>query len=291
MISNIIPWWEVLLDKDDRVPYTRLDFLRIEVGSIQTKGNVELFKQLQETQDKPDQDDEVEEWNNWKTFPNIEQHSTFHEGAALEFLAWLIHNFAPYVCIKPEHKDLREKYRYQVMEESASFRDWMNADDFAFTYLSVQNSINKWHRLHKKLQEQALKEPGDPTYESEKELDKKTPGAEYKKGSSMGSSEGLIRYRALTKFFNRNFCDDQKEHVNHNAEALLAKLRQMAKDEHDEALQQAEEENDEVQHPKKKARKETSASQVLEDPDYESINSSEWDRLSQELDFVVMTPV
>ena len=63
---------------------------------------MELFNKLQQTQENPD-NDEVEAWEDWEAFPDIDQHSSFHEGEVVEFLAWLIHNFAPYVCIKPEY--------------------------------------------------------------------------------------------------------------------------------------------------------------------------------------------
>ena len=252
---------------------------------------MELFNKLQQTQENPD-DDEVEAWEDWEAFPNIDQHSSFHEGEVVEFLAWLIHNFAPYVCIKPEYKDLREKYRYQVIE-GQSFRDWMNADDFAFTYLTVQNNINKWHRLHKKLQELRRQSPpgagGEVTDVPHKEA-RAIPGSEHKKGASIGSAEGLVRCRALTKFFNSNFCDTDKQHVNHNASALLLRLQEMARIEEEKTLQDAQQ-NGEKEQPRKKARKDTAASQVSVDPDYESINNSEWDRLSQELDIDVVTPL
>lgn len=284
-IASIMPFPNPVALKDDPenpFKYTRLNFLRIELGSIRSQGNVQLRNDLLENQATP-VPDEVEEWEKWSRFPNLEPYSNFCEGGeALDFLAWVIHNFAPYVCISQGEQNMsaREWYRYQVMETESPL-DWINSDDFAFTFLSVQSNINKWHRLHRLLVELRQKEGNQSIADVPNATIRQTVGAEFKKGASMGSAEGLVRYRALTKFFNSNFCfhngqsQNDKDTVTQNQTALIAKLKRMAQDEIDKIREEAD--GEEQQEPtKKKARKESAIPQTACDPEYEDINDSQW---------------
>ena len=87
--------------------YTRFDFLCFQVGTIISPKNNELCRGLQQGTVT----DGIESWDSWQKYPNrIVEVSDFTEDRVLEFLTWLIHQFAPIVCFKGSRKDYLNKF-------------------------------------------------------------------------------------------------------------------------------------------------------------------------------------
>lgn len=230
-------------DEAAEVKYTRIDFLRFDVASIASKGNRLLHDRLAKLNANQRVDgDGVEKWSDWKQYPGLTP-TKMESEEGIEMIAWLIHSFGPLVCYDTNPRD-----KYLSAMENKSL-DWITADDFAFVFCQVQNSINRWHRLWKLISENKDMAPKDL-----KKEEANVEGAEYSAGTGISNAAAQTRYVRIMKLFQQTFKAGGDDSMN-NKTKLLDALTSLAKEEKESAT--PEEETDEPT--AKKARKSTEA--------------------------------
>lgn len=239
---------------DDSTPkYTRIDFLRFDTDSIKSEGNQTLYENLQKLNQKGKTGDGVETWEDWANYPLLDEIDDSSD-EAIDMIAWLIHNFSPIVCFDDEH---RENYRTKIKEKKL---DWISPDDFAFLFCQCQNSINKWHRLHKVQDTEEFK-----ALSRGQQL--KVEGSEHKIGSGASGTEGQQRHNQMLKYFKNNYSSN-----NNNRKALLSRLEKLvaAEESHLNDL-------DESEGPPTKKSKKSNPEPIAVDKELNDYYSSQWD--------------
>ena len=232
-------------DEPAEMKYTRIDFLRFDVTSIASKGNRLLHDKLAKLNANQGVDsDGVEKWSDWKQYPGLTP-KTMESEEGIEMIAWLIHSFGPLVCYDTNPRD-----KYLSAMENKSL-DWITADDFAFVFCQVQNSINRWHRLWKLIWDNKDMAPKDL-----KKEEANVEGAEYSAGTGISNAAAQTRYVRIMKLFQQTFKAGGDDSMN-NKTRLLDALTSLATKEKKEKATHEEEESDEP--PAKKARKSTEA--------------------------------
>lgn len=98
---------------------------------------------------KGDGDSVEKSWEHWKQFSNFTEHKDFTEGEGLQIIAWILHSFS-FIFLGNE---TQEAYWNLVdgTPNGGEKIDWICPDLFAFIFITVQHSINRWHNIYKKI--------------------------------------------------------------------------------------------------------------------------------------------
>ena len=166
--------------------------------------------------ERPDDDpDPVEPKDLYVDFPHQQDYKTLSEEEPLALVTWIATHFLHH-CIPKTVLPRRDTWPETPIQLYAT------PQDFALACVAVENGINKWERVHMRIQSEL------PNYTKE---DLKTlPGTKY---NSLGisSDEGKKRFQALTNQFHKEFYANTS-HARANmfllnkraCEALTAKL-------------------------------------------------------------------
>ena len=205
-------------------PYTRKDFLRFDAAS--RGDNKDIIDALNSTVPGVPKED-VEDAGQWHDFASWKDYENLTATRGLEVLAWAIFNFAPCVV---------EKSRLPSTDKWAGteLKKWLSIDDIGFILITLENSINKWIRLSRKLEDkkrQARLASLDPSKVVLLKADmKEVPGTKFPAGSGVSGRIGQERFHALKLYLKRNYYDDT-ELTRENCKALAKELSRILEEE------------------------------------------------------------
>lgn len=226
----------------EELSYSRADFLRYNVGSVQSAGNKKLFERLKKLSDDGKQDPlEIEKWEKMKNYPAFEEVNLANKDE-LKLLAWVVETFMAFVCKKPSGKE--DRARARTLEFYNALFDHMTLDDLVFMFVQAQNNINKWKLVWEAFQEKIVPAWKDHESPEDCECTKKSlkdkpefeeslrmvnlinsRGYECPQGSGIAGRDGRRRYNNLTEHFWNHYynvkCEDSKATVENNRKALI----------------------------------------------------------------------
>ena len=146
----------------------------------------------------------------------------------MEFLAWLIHQFAPIVCFKGSRKDYLNKF----LNTERPNLDWMSPDDFAYIFLVLQHSINKWKAIRNLMKERAMEAripESEFLYDNLNTAEvKKIEGYECAAGAGLSSTLAQACHRSIMIMFNRAFLCPENDQRDGNLQAICSTLKELA---------------------------------------------------------------
>lgn len=239
--------------------YSRADFLRYNVMSIQSEGNKRLFRTTkklneqngEEGQSSPeDQLLAVETWAKLEDYPHLVE-ANLDDQADLELLAWLVETFMSFVCGKQSSVMKKDRTRVRTVEFYDHLFDHMTLDDLVFMFIQVQNNINKWRMVWKAFQDKMVpawrnhhepedcecnkkslmgKEGYDRSLQLVNHINEK--GYEYPQGSGIAGKDGRRRYKHLKEYFSDLFFDlhhADRDNVQANRNALIDAVKSYAR--------------------------------------------------------------
>ncbi len=217
--------------KEDDV-YRRYHFFLFDYGndkSINTKD----YQKFKERFEKDRNLLTGEKWTEeWEKYPNYDTYKKedLADGPALDFVAWLVHTFAPSVCGTTKV----EKYATKLESQGIAF---ITLDDFAYMFVQAQNNMPGWTLQHRfitegKLPARIVKEKFYD--DDQKKLMEKIKDVAYRfqNGTGVSGGDGQKRYSAMLKFFYDAYFDKNGgEVVEANKEALLKALKELLQQE------------------------------------------------------------
>jgi hypothetical protein len=232
------------------VDYTRFDFLCLcPDDSIRTKSNQEIYTRLHSqhesnlppTEDLQDIDSVEVSWQEcWRKFPNLHGYNNFSDESSkgFEIIVWLIHNFAFLFVMKETRSS------YFSLVESCNVADigWISPDLFAFMYITVQHSINRWRHAFNYIRKMRGETNNEDFgfHDISKDVINKMPGREFEHGKGISGSAGQLRYRSLVKFWYQTYYKgdgSNSEQVKMNVTALVGRLKKLVEEERAKAAE------------------------------------------------------
>lgn len=154
-----------------------------------------------------------------------------HDAKGTKAMAWAVFQFSRFVVSRETAAEMKE---VEFWENPATLMSKISIDDIAFILITLENSINKWIRLHKILVAKREAAGANGNTELAKRVClvkadmKNVPGSKFPNGTGISGPEGQKRFNALKIYLFQNLYKKNSETGRENITALAKACHALA---------------------------------------------------------------